>query len=247
MRIVNVCAALGCAALFSVAASNAAAATIVSFDNGWYSQNNKSSSDFTAGVSNINVGWNNVTGASYHNWLAFDLATLAGQNITSATLTFHGANGVYDSPKASETLGLFDYTGSINALVGNQTGVGIYNDLGSGVSYGQTSVSGPLGQFSVTLTADALAALSAAANHLTDNRFVVGGSLLSVAAVHDGDNWYSDGQLFKITGAQSALQYAAFLTVESGSVPLPAVLPLMLTGLGALGIVRRRKQEAQVA
>src|SRR5262249_9159253 len=101
MRILNVCAALSCAAVFSIAASNAAAATIESFDNGWYSQANNSTGDFTAGVSNINVGWNQVTGATYRNWLAFDLSSLAGQNITSATLTFYGGNGDYDSPKAS--------------------------------------------------------------------------------------------------------------------------------------------------
>src|SRR6478672_7044806 len=98
-------------------ASNADAATINSFDNGWYSQANNSTADFTAGVSNINVGWNSVTGATYRNWLAFNLTSLAGQNITSATLTFYGGNGDYDSPKASETLGLFGFSGSINSLI----------------------------------------------------------------------------------------------------------------------------------
>lgn len=240
MRILNLCAALSCAALSSMVASNAAATAIDSFDNGWYSQANNASNDFTAGVSNINVGWNNVTGATYRNWLAFDLSAFAGQNITSATLTFYGGNGDYASPKASETLGLFDYTGSINSLLGNQTGVGIYNDLGTGVSYGQTAVSGPLGSFSITLTPAAIAAMNAAAGSALDQRFVIGGSLLSVASVHDGDNWYSDGQLFRITGPQSALQRAAFLDVQATSVPAPAVLTLLLSALGALGFARRK-------
>jgi hypothetical protein len=245
MRIVNVCAGLACAALFSVGA-HAAPVNIVSFDNGWYSQNNNSSGDFTAGVSNINVGWNQVTGATYRNWLAFDLSALAGQTVTSATLTFYGNNGTYDSPK-TETLGLFDYTGSINALVGNQTGVGIYNDLGTGASYGQSAVSSPLGVFSITLTAAGINALNAAIANASDQRFVIGGSLLSIAAVHDGSNWYNDGQLFKIAGPTSALTNAGYLTVEASQVPLPATLPLFACSLIGGGITAWRKRRRQPA
>jgi len=247
MRILNLCAALSCAALFSVAASNASAATIVSFDNGWYSQANNASNDFTAGVSNINVGWNSVTGATYRNWLAFDLSGLAGQNISSATLTFYGGNGDYDSPKASETLGLFGFAGSIDSLIANQTNVGIYNDLGTGASYGQTNVSSPLAMFTVTLTSEAIAALNAAASNSTDHRFAVGGSLLSVAASHDGSNWYGDGQLFRINGPTPALNNAAYLSVEVAPVPIPAALPLLFSGLGAMGLLGRRKMKVKAA
>jgi hypothetical protein len=242
MRIANVCAALSCAALFSVGAS-AAPITVETFDNGWYSQNNNSSGDLTAGVSNINVGWNQVTGATYRNWLAFDLSALAGQNITSATLTFHGGNGTYDSPKI-ETLGLFDYIGSINSLIADQSGVGIYNDLGSGASYGQIAVPSPLGMFSITLNAAAINALNAAVGN-TDRRFVIGGSLLSIAASHDGSNWYNDGQLFRITGPTSALDHAAYLSLETSPVPVPAALPLFASSLIGGFFAARRKRRKQ--
>jgi hypothetical protein len=79
IRILSMCVALSCAWCV-VAAPLATAATIESFDNGWYSQANNASNDFTGGVSNINVGWNSVTGATYRNWLAFDLSGLAGQS-----------------------------------------------------------------------------------------------------------------------------------------------------------------------
>jgi hypothetical protein len=177
---------------------------------------------------------------------------LAGQTITSATLTFYGGNGTYSSPKPSETLGLFDYTGSINALLNNQNNAGIYNDLGTGVSYGEATVTNPLGQFSITLTAEAIAALNDAINNL-DQKFVVGGALLSLAPVRDGDNWYSDGQLFAAFGPNPALEHAGFLTLETGNAapgetPIPGALPLFVSGLGAMGILAyRRKKKAQAA
>lgn len=250
---------VGCVAIASVIAlpslAQAGSATVVSFDNGWYSESYYSwgNKDWTAGVNNINVGWNSVTGATQRNWLAFDLGAVTGQTITSATLTFYGGNGAYSSPKPSETLGLFDYTGSINALLNNQNNVGVYNDLGTGVSYGQATVSNPLGQFSITLSAAALAALNAAANNPSDDRFVIGGALLSIAAIRDGDNWYSDGQLFAAFGQTPSLQYAAFLSLETsdaapGQTPIPGALPLFVSGLGAMGVFAyRRKKKALAA
>ena len=133
MRIVKAAAA---AILFSAMGAGAAsAAQIQSFDSGWYTN-----SGFTAGVNNINVGSSNLSGALYHNWLAFNLAGLAGQNVTGATLTFYGGNGVNTSSD-SESLVLFDYAGSINNLLADsQFNVGIYTDLGDGKSYGTAQV-----------------------------------------------------------------------------------------------------------
>src|SRR6478609_5012777 len=178
MRISKVAAALSGAALCCLIGGGAAnAAQIQSFDSGWYTN-----SGFTAGVNNINVGSSNLSGAIYHNWLAFNIAGLAGQSVTGATLTFYGGNGVNTS-STSETLGLFDYTGSINSILADsQFNVGIYTDLGDGNSYGTAVVpGGPIQQFSVALSQQAIADLNAAAQNLSDNRFVIGGSLLSIS------------------------------------------------------------------
>ena len=86
MRVLKV-GILSCAALLSVIGGGTSnAATIQNFDSGWYTN-----SGFTAGVTNINVGSSNLSGAIYHNWLAFNVAGLAGENITSATLTLNAA------------------------------------------------------------------------------------------------------------------------------------------------------------
>lgn len=233
---------LGCAVLFSAMAAGASnAATIQNSASGWYTD-----TGFTAGVTNINVGSSNLSGAVYHNWLAFNVAGLADQNITSATLTFYGGNGANTSA-TSETLGLFDYTGSINALIGNsQSNVGIYNDLGNGNSYGTAVVaSGSIQQFSVTLSQAAIADLNAAAHHQGDNRFVVGGSLLSISGP------FANEQLFAIFGPQAALTPAAFLTLETSvaAVPEPATWAMMIVGFAGVGFLayRRKSKSAPMA
>lgn len=233
MRVLNA-AAISCSifcSMFGASASNAA--TVESFDNGWYQTNGT-----TFGLSNIYVGANNNTGAIYNNWLAFDLSGFAGQNITSATLTFYGDNGNNTSSNPIETLGLFDYTGNISALVGNQSSSSIAADLGSGASYGTATLApGPIQQFSVTLTAAALAGLNAAAANASDHRFVIGGALLGV------DSPFSNRALFAINGPQPALEHAAFLDLQVAAVPEPSTWAMMFLGFAGLGFLAYRRRE----
>ncbi len=236
MRIIKVCVALGCALIISGSGINAAsAATIANFDSGWYTN-----TGFTAGVNNINVGSSNLSGAVYHNWLAFDVTGFGSQTITSATLTFYGGNG-NNTSSTSETLGLFDYTGSIDALISNsQNNVGIFTDLGNGNSYGAAVIgSGPIQQFSVTLSQSAIAGLNAAAENPGDARFVIGGSLQSISGP------FANEQLFAIFGPQAALAPAAFLTLEASAaaVPEPSSWAMMILGFGIVGFTARRKRK----
>ncbi|MBA2401018.1 MAG: PEP-CTERM sorting domain-containing protein [Bradyrhizobium sp.] len=243
MRTLNVAAALSCVILFSVIGTKASnAATIQNFDSGWYTN-----TGFTAGVTNINVGSSNLSGAIYNNWLAFNITGLANQNVTSATLTFYGGNGTNTSA-TSETLGLFDYTGSINTLIGNsQNNVGIYTDLGNGDSYGTAVVAGngPIQQFTVTLSQAAIADLNAAAHNQGDTRFVIGGSLLSVSGP------FANEQLFAIFGPGAALAPAAVLNLETSvaAVPEPSTWAMMILGFAGVGFIayRRRNQSAVAA
>jgi hypothetical protein len=144
-------------------------------------------------------------------------------------------------------LGLFSYSGSVNALFSGQTGTGIYNDLGTGASYGQVTINrGPLNEFSITLSQQAINDLIAAANNSGDQRFVIGGALLTAALVHDGNNWWTDGAVF----VNSTLQSAAYLSIETSPVPLPAALPLFASVLAGGGLIswrRKRKAAKQLA
>ncbi|WP_063994291.1 PEPxxWA-CTERM sorting domain-containing protein [Bradyrhizobium sp.] len=226
------------ASLLAVAGCGVAnAATIQSFDSGWY-QN----SGFTAGVSNINVGSSNLSGAIYNNYLAFNLTGLANQNISSATLTFYGGNGTNTS-STSETLGLFDYAGNINALLSDQFSVPVFTDLGNGKSYGTAVVgSGPISQFSVTLSAAAIADLNAAAHNQGDTRFAIGGSLLSVSGP------FANEQLFAIFGPQAALSPAAYLTIDTvAAVPEPSTWAMMILGFFGVGFLAYRRREQSLS
>ena len=90
----------------------------------------------------------------------FDLATVT-QPFTSASFEF--SSGSPNSGDATETLALFDYTGSISALTGNTGGAAGFADLGSGTSFGNVSVTlASPGQYTITLNAAGLAALNAA-------------------------------------------------------------------------------------
>lgn len=235
MRVMKA-AALCCAiSLLMVGATAAQAVTIQSFDSGWYTN-----TGFTAGVNNINVGSSNLSGAVYHNWLAFNIGGLANQNVSSATLTFYGGNGVNTS-STSETLSLFDHTGSIDALLANtQNNVGIWNDLGNGNSYGNAVIAaGPIAQFSVTLSGAAISELNSVAHNSNDNRFVIGGSLLSISGP------FANEQLFAIFGPQSALAPAAFLTLETtAAVPELSTWGMMFLGFAGVGFMAYRRRES---
>ncbi|MGL6060688.1 MAG: hypothetical protein ACRC1G_08360 [Bradyrhizobium sp.] len=246
MRGFNTCAALGVALLVSVGGagvSNAATVNINSSGTGWYQSNGLT----TYPVNNSIVGWNNVTGATYNNWTQFNLSSLAGQTITGATLTFRANNGTYNGNDASETLGLFGFSGNINSLTNNQFNTANYTDLGDGPSYGTTvvnKVNGQLGAITITLSAQAIADMMAAANS-GDQRFVIGGSLLTLALVHDGSNWYNDAALF----FGGSLADPAFLSVDVAPVPLPAALPMFASALAGGGLMawRRKRKAAKAA
>src|SRR5262249_40469503 len=98
-----------------------------------------STGNHTPGVENYIAG--QTTTNQFHDFFVFNLAGVT-QTIGAAQLVaFNPFNG-YSSSQPSDTLTLFDVSTPIINLTGFGTGqTGIYNDLGSGTSYGSTTVS----------------------------------------------------------------------------------------------------------
>ena len=113
------------------------------------------------------------------NFFTFDLSSLSGR-VISATLEVrrYGGRG-----QATETLGLFGVStdpATLNHNVGRDSA--IFDDLGSGTSYGTFTVStsgSSSGTVSYPLNSDGVAAVEAAAGGF----FSIGGALLSISGV----------------------------------------------------------------
>lgn len=159
---------------------------VIEFSRGWVDQtgvNNGggSGANYIAGICGSS---DSCTGndSEYHNYFAFNFNNLFSGSVNSASLVLHQPGTGYITPASTITYTLFD-VGS-NPSLGS--GVALYNDLGSGISYGTVVVdaSSAGGLVTVNFNAAGLAALNAAVSSNTN--FYVGGA---VAAVPEPATW----------------------------------------------------------
>jgi hypothetical protein len=202
---------------FACFGSLAGATTITATDSGWYNDagiHDASNQNYIAGLCS------DCGGARYRNFFVFDLSSIAG-SITSAILRLDTANvvssGIYD---------LFDVSTPISTLMAGGSGLtGIYNDLGSGSTFGSIGLLNTQDHqlVDITFNANGLAALNA-----SSGLFAVGGTYTS-ARYHafGGSNEFMTRQLI----------------IETANVPEPFTIALLALGLFGIAAVRRRRRQ----
>jgi hypothetical protein len=169
------------------AGTGGAVVTLDSTDTGWWDENG----DNTPGNTNYLTGL--YSADLYNSFYVFNLSGIT-QPIASAELGIYNPTSGYTSSNPSETLGFFDVSTPIASLEAGGAGqTSIYQDLGTGVSYGTTTVSAADDGETVTSSLDA-AAISAMNADLA-NQFAIGGSLTSPTV---------GGYVFGFSGGTSA-------------------------------------------
>jgi hypothetical protein len=128
-----------------------------------------------------------ANGLEARNWLRFDIPLLPEQTILGTTLRI-GAN-LYISPDSSEEYRLHDVLSDPDELgffSGTDVSRAVFEDLGTGVSYGASAVTSADDIVSITLNSEAILLLNLLA-HSPDpgaggNWFVLGGSVSTLGA-----------------------------------------------------------------
>jgi hypothetical protein len=219
--------------------------TLQAVGGGWFSN----AGEHIAQNDNYVVG-GGLDGYTRNNYFLFDLSGVSG-TITAATLKVYNPSAPaspgfpfgYTSGAPSETYTLFDIAAPFYSVPlpsgnyvagygqGSPTGQAIFNDLGSGTSFGSTTVSlADNGRYvEISFNSAGLAALNAGTGI-----FGVGGSITTL------DNLLNAESLFASAFLSTVGPNVPLLAITS--VPEPSETLLFLAGLGLVGwAVRRRR------
>lgn len=219
---------VGGTVLFALSAA-AGPLVFTSVNSGWYRSDGVLDSKFIPGNQNYFAGEfpSQVPGQSYEfrNYFVFDLSGLSGTAV-SATLSIPNIGSNVGAPFGYT---LYDVTTATGVLAVANPGAGlpIFNDLGSGTTYGTVNVpTDTTNPVVLNLNGAALAAISSAGG-----LFAIGGDVASGGV---GDHYlFTD---FPTNGALPTL------SVEV--VPEPGTAALAVGGLGVLLAVYRRRRQA---
>jgi hypothetical protein len=234
-------AAIALAALWLSAAPAAAGTITLDFNlKGSFSQGGLNNGAFGAAPGNVLTG--HSTSGDSRSYFVFDLSGITDP-IVSATLSVGNPFRGYFSSDPTETWTVFDYTGAIGELQNQSThDTGVYADLGDGNSYGSRTVSNAdnpdcSGGCTINSYAPVDVALGGAAfvadiNAARGGLFALGSALTSTAG--NGSTQF----LFGFTGNNIPAQ----LVLETGAVPEPSSLAILLAGLA---LVRCRRRTAR--
>jgi hypothetical protein len=221
------CTALACLFLVVSQTVSSASLTVNATDSGWYDDTGWHEPD------NLNYAVGEEVVFIYHNFFVFDLSSVSA-TVTSAVINIYSPESPpqffdgYQSMDPFETYVLYDVSTDIAVLTSGPREVAVFEDLGTGTSYGEYDVSAAdNGQFvSITLNADALDNINNGAG-----LFAIGGAVSTI------DSTPNNEIIFASSGEPSVP--APYLTLTT--VPIPAAIWLFGSGLiGLAGLARRR-------
>lgn len=226
-----------------------AATTLYAVGGGWFS-NTGEHIEFN---SNYAVG-GGADGYIRNNYFLFDTSGMSGP-ISSATLRVYNPSAPvspgfpfgYTSADPSETYALFDVSTAFfsNILpggnrvagygIGSASGQTIFNDLGSGQSFGTYTASlADNGRYvAINMNTAGLAALNA-----SSGIFAVGGAITTLDNVVNKESLFASGYLDFQTPS------GAYLVISS--VPEPSGSLLFIAGLGLVGLAARRRARKEM-
>jgi hypothetical protein len=206
-------------------ATSAAAGTITvdAFNSGSWDN----FGDHFAGIESFEVG-QEFPGLVFNDYFVFDLSGI-NQEITSAQLTLSVSDpfGFYSSPDPSETINFSDVSTPITQLEGAGLGLTeVFNDLGTGTSFGAQTVTPSDTSVTTSLNADGLNALTAG----LASQFAIGGSLTSLEGFDPqilfGDSGNpGDERRLTLTVNQTADWYKLTLPSDRTAVQLDTSTP----------------------
>lgn len=189
----------------------------------------------THNPANDNYFTGKLAGVEYRSFFSFNLTGLAGKVITGLELQLRR----YDQ-SGTGTVTFHDVSTPTSVLYTTGPNLGVFDDLGSGNSYGsavldagaRTDVLGFV--LNAQAVADANAALS---------------GFFSIGATFSGDGYFGARSGYELSGTifgntQSVQRLV--VTYEDApppppAIPLPASLPLLAAGLAGLVALRRKK------
>jgi len=226
---------MGCvAALFAASFFGAASADAQTFDvtaRGFYIASGFHTADFNAYL----TGWDGVS--EYRSFFVFDIPELT-EAAEGATLSLWMPIGGYSSDQTFETISIWSVETSVSDLITSYDpgaeGIAIYNDLGTGTSYGSTQVTATEAgvYFTITLTSEGVAALNAAQG----SQLAIGASVTSLTA---GPN---PEQVFLNSETNESNPNSDGKAAQISVVPEPTTVALLGLSAGALLFFRRRSQ-----
>lgn len=226
-------ATLACILLVISQSVASASLTINAIDSGWYDDTGWHQPD------NLNYAVGEEVVFIYNNFFVFDLSSVS-ETVTSAVINIYSPESPaqffdgYQSMDPFETYVLYDVSTDISVLTSDSGGVAVFEDIGTGNSYGEYDVSAAdNGQFvSITLNADALDNINTAAG-----LFAIGGAISTIDLTPNNEIIFASSSEPGVPSPYMVLT----------TVPVPAAAWLFGSGLIGLIELARRKNSRTMA